>query len=52
MKMNVEGKNGKGKPKKKWLDAIKCDMRTSGVCIDDVEDRVKWRFRKQVIDPK
>jgi len=52
MKMNAEGRRGRGNPKKKWLDAIECDMRTAGVGVDDVGDRVKWRFRTQVADPK
>jgi len=43
--MNVEGRRGRGRPKNKWLDAIGCDMMTSGVCVDDVRDRVKWRFK-------
>jgi len=24
-----------------WLNVIDCDMRTAGVCIDDVGDRVR-----------
>jgi len=47
----VEGRRGRGRPKK-WLDAIRCDMRTIGVCVDDVGFRVKWRFRTQVADSK
>jgi len=50
--MNVEGRKGRGRPKKKWLNAIGCDVRTAGECVDDVGDRVKWRFRTQVADPK
>jgi len=35
----------KGKPKKKRLNAIECDIRTTGVYVNDVEDRVRWRLR-------
>jgi len=35
--MNVEGRRWRGRPKKKWLDAIGCDMRTVVVCVEDVE---------------
>jgi len=38
--MNVEGR-----PKKKWLDAIGCDIRTAGVDVDNVGNWVKWSFR-------
>jgi len=52
MKMNIEGTRGRGRQKKRWLDAIVCDMGTAGVCVDDLEDHVKWRFQIQVVDPK
>jgi len=44
MEMNIEGKRGRRRPKKKWLDAIECDVRIAGVCVDDVENRVKWKW--------
>jgi len=40
-------KKRKRKTKKKWLDAIECDMRTAGVGVEDV-----WRFKTQVADHK
>lgn len=45
--MNVKGSRDRGRPKKRWLDVIKSDMRTVGLCVyvDDVKDRVKWRLR-------
>jgi len=49
MEMNVEGR---GRSKKKWLDTIGCDMRTAGVCVDDMGDCVMWRFRTQVANSK
>jgi len=52
MKVNVEGKKGRGKPKKKWLDTVENDMRAVGVCVEDVENRKKWRFKTKVADPK
>jgi len=45
MKMNVEGKRGRGRPKKRRLDKIENDMRAAGVCKGDVKDRDKWRSR-------
>lgn len=41
MQINVKREEERGKPKKKWLDMIKNDMKTVGVCIHDVEDSVK-----------
>ncbi|KAL4104536.1 hypothetical protein QTP88_019831 [Uroleucon formosanum] len=52
MKMNIEGKKGRGRPKKRWLKNIKKDMRAVVVCIEDVKDRDKWRFRTRVADSK
>jgi hypothetical protein len=43
MKMNVEGKTGRGRPKKRWLDTIENDMRAVGVCLGDVKNRDEWR---------
>ncbi|XP_050534488.1 uncharacterized protein LOC126901782 [Daktulosphaira vitifoliae] len=50
--MNVEGRRGRGRPKKRWKDANECDMRTADVSVDDVGDRVKWKFRIRMGDPK
>jgi len=27
-------------------------MRTAGVCVEDMGDLAKWRFKRKVIDPK
>ncbi|KAL4135686.1 hypothetical protein QTP88_007282 [Uroleucon formosanum] len=48
MKINIEGKRERGRPKKKWLENIEKDMRVVGVCIGDVKDRDKWRFRTRL----
>lgn len=41
MKINVEGKRGKRRPKYKKLYAIENKIRIAGVCIGNVKDRVK-----------
>jgi len=48
----VEGRRGRGRLKKKWLNEIECDMRTAGECVNDVGDRVKWKLKTKVSDPK
>jgi hypothetical protein len=52
MKINIEGKRGRGKPKKRWLDMIEDDMRAISVSIGDVENRDEWKFRTMIADPK
>lgn len=37
-------KKTKRKIKKMWSDAIISNMKTTGVCEDNVRDFVKWRF--------
>jgi len=37
MKLSVKGRRGR----QKWLNVIECDMRITGVCINDVENWVK-----------
>jgi hypothetical protein len=51
MKMNVEGKYRRRRPKNRWLDIIENDMRTVGVYIGDVENQDEWRFRTKVANP-
>lgn len=46
-KMNIEEKIGRGIPKKIWLGMIENDM-----CVGDMENREKWRFRTKVVDHK
>jgi len=50
MELSVKGRRGK-ENSKKWLNTIE-DMRTAGVCVEDVGDWAKWRFRTKVADPK
>lgn len=50
MKINIEEKPKI--PKRRLLDAIENDTRTSGIYKGDVRDRVMWKFRIRVADPK
>jgi len=36
MNMNIEGKRGRVRPKKRWLHTIENDMRAVGVYVGDV----------------
>jgi hypothetical protein len=50
MKMKIEEKSGRGRPKKRWLDTIEYDIRAIGVCVGDVENRDEWRFKTGMVD--
>jgi len=51
MKMNI-GRKRRGRPKKRWLDTNENDMRTVGLCVEDVKNRDNWRFKTKVADSK
>ena len=44
MEMELPGKRRRGRPKRRFLDAVKEDMREVGVKETDVEDRKMWRM--------
>jgi len=48
----VDGKRGRGRPKKRWFEVIECDMRMTGVYKEDTKDRSKWKLRTMVADFK
>ncbi|XP_050444261.1 uncharacterized protein LOC126847894 [Adelges cooleyi] len=51
MKINVEGKSEKGRPKKKWVDGKQSEMMVAGVIERDLRYRALWRCRTRVADP-
>ena len=44
MEMELPGKRRRGRPKRRFLDAVKKDMREVGAKETDVEDRKMWRM--------
>lgn len=49
----MKGKEKEGDQKiNGYGNTIENDMRAISVCVGDVENRVKWRFRTKVADPK
>jgi len=39
-------------PKKSWDEVVKKDMKKRGLCINDAQDRNKWRrCCRRVVDP-
>ena len=39
----MSGKRGRGRPKEKFIDVVREDMRAIGVTEQDARDRVKWK---------
>lgn len=50
-KMYVEGKTRRGRPKKRWLDVIDSDMKSTGVS-KRIREIVKLKLRNRMADPK
>ena len=51
MVMKVQGRRERGKPKRRWLDKVKDDIKEKGLSADDVYDRTTWRRMSSYIDP-
>jgi hypothetical protein len=51
---NPEGKRPPGRPRRRWADNSKMDLRVRGWCgmdwIDLAEDRDQWRAREHVMN--
>ena len=54
MVMKVQGRRKRRRPKRRWLDKVKEDIKEKGVkglSADDVYDRATWRRMPSYIDP-
>ena len=40
--MKVQGRRKRGRPKIRWLDKVKDDIKENGLSADDVYDRATW----------
>ncbi len=49
--LNMEGKRPRGRPKKRWMDRMKEDMKHDNVAPDDALDRKEWRAICRKADP-
>ena len=41
--MKVQGRRKRGRPKRRWLDKVKDDIKEKGLSADEVYDRATWR---------
>ena len=51
MVMKVQWRRKRGRPKRRWLDKVKDDIKEKGLSADDVYDRAIWRRMSSYIDP-
>ena len=51
MLLEVPGKRPKGRPKQRWLDTLRVDLKLTSVNPDQAHDRQEWRRRTNVADP-
>ena len=45
------GEKEERRPKRRWLDKVKDDIKEKGLSADDVYDRATWRRMSSYIDP-
>ena len=41
--MEVQRRRKRGRPKRRWLDKVKDDIKEQRLSVDDVYDRATWR---------
>ena len=51
--MKGQGRRKRGKPKRRWLDRVRDDIKEKGLSSgEEVYDRVTWRRMSSYINPK
>ena len=51
LQFSPKGKRPRGRPKKRWLDGLKEDMKRVNVTPEDALERTKWRRQCKTADP-
>ena len=51
MDMEVQGRRKRGRPRKRWRDCVREDMREKGIDEAEAQDRGRWRRRIRNGDP-
>ncbi len=51
MGMEVQGRRNRGRPKRRWLDSVKEDLREKGLTGEEVHERAAWRRLVRNVDP-
>ena len=50
MEMKVQGRRERGRPKRRWFDKVKYDIKEKGLSADQVYDSATWRSMSSYID--
>ena len=51
MEMKVQGRRKRGRPKRRWLDKVKDDIKEKGLSVDEMYNHATWRRMSSYIDP-
>ena len=51
MEMKVQWRRKRGRPKRRWLDKVKDDIKEKGLSADELYDCATWRRMSSYIDP-
>jgi len=51
MAIEVKGKRGRGRRRRKWMDMVKNNLGEKGLSGEDVQDRLLWRRLIRNVDP-
>jgi hypothetical protein len=51
MTMNVDGHPRRGRPRKRWIDCVKDDMKIKGVRMEMLSDRTEWKKLNMLCRP-
>ncbi|KAF7659468.1 hypothetical protein LDENG_00297190 [Lucifuga dentata] len=51
LRLELPGRRPRGRPKRRFMDAVKEDMKLVGVREEEAEDRVRWRQMIRCGDP-
>ena len=52
MEFEIPGKRTRGRPRRRWNDNIKEDMKKPNVSEEEVKDRLRWRMATRCCDPE
>ncbi|KAF7654546.1 hypothetical protein LDENG_00068520 [Lucifuga dentata] len=51
LRLELPGRRPRGRPKRRFMDVVKEDMKLVGVREEEAEDRVRWRQMIRCGDP-
>ncbi|KAK2910488.1 hypothetical protein Q8A73_008203 [Channa argus] len=51
LRLELPGRRSRGRPKRRFMDVVREDMKLVGVSEEDAEDRVRWRHMIRCGDP-